>query len=193
MKINKQNVLAVVLENRHRYIVNDALDKYAENPENFKRDVYAFWGGPCSQWASLGFAYHGLRFPTAEHWMMYHKAVFFNNLDAAKEILDNRDPAEVKAIGRKITGFVKEEWEPAANEYVLQAQLLKAIDNPGYKDFLLSLPGYIVEGSPTDNVWGVKIHCDDEACKNPNLWQGTNFLGFRCMDARDLIIKYGIE
>ncbi len=70
-----------------------------------------FWGhqprrdgmvGPeCfSQWWPARFTADGETFPTAEHYMMWRKAVLFDDAESAARILGARHPREAKALGR---------------------------------------------------------------------------------------------
>ena len=45
----------------------------------------------------------------------------------------------------------------------------------------------MVEGSPYDGIWGVKLGLDDPRIHDPNQWQGENLLGFALMEARDIL------
>ncbi|KAI0125476.1 hypothetical protein BJ170DRAFT_433241 [Xylariales sp. AK1849] len=47
---------------------------------------------------------------TAEHYMMHHKAVLFNDCDSALAILEAGHPRNVKALGRKVTGYDDAVW-----------------------------------------------------------------------------------
>ena len=46
-----------------------------------------FWGGPFSQWAKSPFTIGGVRFNTCEQYMMYKKALLFDDTETALEIL----------------------------------------------------------------------------------------------------------
>ena len=47
----------------------------------------------------------------------------------------------------------------------------------------------LVEASPYDPIWGIKMKKEDAGVNNPNNWKGTNFLGFALMAARERIKK----
>lgn len=59
---------------------------------------------PLSQWADVPFTHDGRTFATAEHWMMFHKALLFEP-GAAEGILRAEGPGEAKRLGRKVRGF----------------------------------------------------------------------------------------
>src|SRR5260221_676988 len=57
-----------------------------------------------SQWYDAPFEVDGVRYPTAEHWMMAGKARLFGDGAALDEILRADSPARAKALGRGVRG-----------------------------------------------------------------------------------------
>lgn len=45
----------------------------------------------------------------------------------------------------------------------------------------------LVEASPFDGIWGVKLGIEDLRIEDPNQWCGENLLGFALMEARDIL------
>lgn len=75
-----------------------------------------FWGhqpqrdgsigaGCLSQWWPARFTIDGREFATAEHWMMWSKAILFDDTDAADSIINAGHPHRAKALGRQVRGF----------------------------------------------------------------------------------------
>ena len=123
---------------------------------------------------------------TAEHHMMYQKAVLFGDSAAAAKLLSASNPGEAKAIGREVLGFDQEKWEELRFEIVVTANLAKFGNDPKLKEFLLKTGSQVlVEASPVDKIWGIGLAEDDPACENPNRWKGANLLGFALMEVRD--------
>ena len=58
-----------------------------------------------SQWYQSPFEVEGVTYKTAEHWMMYQKAILFNDLEMAQKIVDCDSPGEAKDLGRKVSSF----------------------------------------------------------------------------------------
>lgn len=54
-----------------------------------------------------------MTFQSTEQYMMYHKAVLFEDLAIADQIMETANPMTQKALGRKVAGFTVEGW--AAN------------------------------------------------------------------------------
>ena len=123
---------------------------------------------------------------TAEHFMMYHKAVLFSDEQAAKRLLVANNPEEAKAIGREVIGFNPQKWESHRFDIVVAANMAKFSSHPELKDYLLNTGDRIlVEASPVDAIWGIGLAEDDPACADPNHWKGENLLGFALMAVRD--------
>lgn len=95
---------------------------------------------------------------------------------------------EYKALGREVQFFNAAAWDYAKYNIVLQGNLAKFSQNPELFAFLDSTgDSVLVEGSPYDDIWGVKLGIDDPRIKNPNEWQGENLLGFALMETRDIL------
>ena len=57
-----------------------------------------------------------LKFDCVEQFVMFQKAIKFNDLSRAREIMaTSQDPAECKKIGRSIRGFEESEWVQVRN------------------------------------------------------------------------------
>lgn len=156
-----------------------------------------FWGhrpmpdgriGPscCSQWFDAGFTLHGVRYATAEHFMMAEKARLFGDQEALARILQARTPQDAKGLGRKVKNFDGAAWEARAFACVVEGNRAKFSQNPRLGAWLRgSVPTVLVEASPEDAIWGIGLHRDDPRAQDPTQWEGTNRLGFALMVVRD--------
>lgn len=139
-----------------------------------------------SQWWPAAFETEGIRYPTAEHWMMAGKASLFNDKQILDRIMQAESPAETKKLGRLIQNFDPAKWDKQKYEIVVQGNYYKFRQNPALADFLLrSGERVLVEASPVDPVWGIGLAADDPRAENPLLWKGENLLGFALMEVRD--------
>lgn len=50
-------------------------------------------------------------FRTAEHFMMYHKALLFGDAEMAGKVLEAYSPREAKRVGRAVRGFDPDVWD----------------------------------------------------------------------------------
>lgn len=83
----------------------------------------------------------GVKFLTAEHFLMYSKAILFHDEDVARKVLNTVSPREVKELGRAVKGFDEKVWEQAREEVALKGNLCKFQQNPSLKDKLLGTRG----------------------------------------------------
>ncbi|KAI0394702.1 DUF1768-domain-containing protein [Xylariaceae sp. FL0594] len=49
-------------------------------------------------------------YPTAEHYMMHHKALLFGDPEIARLILETQSPRDVRSLGRAVKGFDQDVW-----------------------------------------------------------------------------------
>jgi ribA/ribD-fused uncharacterized protein len=124
-------------------------------------------------------------FVTNEQFMMYWKAVIFEDWATADAILAGSDmhPAVHKKMGRHVSGFSDALWDKYKVDIVNTATLLKFTQNPKLKELLLSTGDkIIVEASPFDQIWGIG-YTKEMALDNAQNW-GQNLLGKAIMWAR---------
>lgn len=143
-----------------------------------------------SQWYPARFDEDGMSFATAEHYMMYHKAILFNNSDIASRILQSNHPGEAKKLGREVVGFVEDVWNSKRFDIVVNANKLKFSQNTELGDFLLSTgKRVLVEASPVDKIWGIGLAEDNEFAAVPQKWKGLNLLGYALMEVRSQMVN----
>lgn len=175
----------------------DSVESLRESVQAGARPKYVFFwshtspsgtsvGSEClSQWYPAPFEAYGHHFHTAEHFMMYRKAVIFDDDATAAQILQAETPGAVKALGRTVKDFDEAIWQSHRFAVVTEGSIRKFTSNPELRDFLLSTKERILaEASPTDRVWGIGLTADDKHAKNPLQWRGLNLLGFALMIAR---------
>jgi ribA/ribD-fused uncharacterized protein len=143
-------------------------------------------GASClSQWWPAAFEVAGLRYPTAEHWMMAEKARLFGDQETAAKILSALTPQEVKQLGREARGFDPHVWDREKAGIVEEGNFHKFAQNTELAAFLIATGEQIlVEASPVDRIWGIGLAADHPDAQNPLLWRGENLLGFAQMKVR---------
>lgn len=158
-------------------------------------DFLFFWGHTTrgnevrqeclSQWYKSPFAVDGVRFETAEQYMMYRKALLFGDDETAQRVLRSNTPADAKALGRLVRGFDEAMWEGHRMEIVIAGNVAKFSQAAHLRSFLLSTQDQIlVEASPVDRIWGIGLAADHRDAQDPSRWLGPNLLGFALMDVR---------
>ena len=158
-----------------------------------------FWGhrphpsgrlGPSclSQWWPAPFTVGGVRYRTAEHWMMAEKARLFGDHCSAAAAVAAGTPKEAKAVGRAVAWFDAARWEAACFDIVVRGNVAKFGQDPALRDYLVGTgDAVLVEASPLDAVWGIGLAADDPRARRPAEWPGRNLLGFALMQARQIL------
>ncbi|MGW0467979.1 NADAR family protein [Streptomyces sp. NPDC003027] len=152
-----------------------------------------------SQWWPSPFEVDGVRYATAEHWMMAAKARLFGDEEAERAALAARSPAAAKKAGRLVRGFDEAVWERERFGIVVEGSVHKFASDEALRGFLVGTGGrsemgvppaegrgrVLVEASPLDRIWGIGLAADDPRAKDPSRWRGLNLLGFALMEARE--------
>jgi len=143
-----------------------------------------------SQWWPAEFVANELRFATAEHYMMYRKAVLLGDDASASAILAADTPKQAKDLGRKVRGYDEATWLLNREEIVYSGNLLKFSQNHTLSSFLISTNDRIlVESSPVDPIWGIGAAEDADDAFTPEKWPGLNLLGFALVRVREDLRK----
>ncbi|WP_329104933.1 NADAR family protein [Micromonospora sp. NBC_01699] len=155
-----------------------------------------FWGhrpqrdgsvgaGCLSQWWPSPFEVDGIRYATAEHYMMTAKARLFGDESVAERVLAAGSPGAAKALGRRVRGFDQAVWAAHRFDLVVAGSVAKFGQHPDLRDYLVGTGGRVlVEASPVDPIWGIGLAGTDPLAADPDRWPGLNLLGFALMSAR---------
>lgn len=141
--------------------------------------------GYLSNWYLSDFKADGVSFSSMEQYMMYQKAVLFDDNVTARQILQTNDAGKIKALGRKVAGYNDTIWSGARQVVVYNGLLEKFRQNGGLRDLLLKTGNNILaECAVMDKIWGIGISMKDENRFDISKWKGQNLLGFALMEAR---------
>jgi ribA/ribD-fused uncharacterized protein len=121
-----------------------------------------------SQHHATGFSEGAVRFATAEHYMMYRKALLFDP-PAAAAILSAASPQDAKRLGRAVANFDSHTWDAACDGIVERGSFLKFTQNPEAHAQLASTEGLLVEAAPRDRIWGIGFG-EKDAMRNQDRW-----------------------
>jgi ribA/ribD-fused uncharacterized protein len=159
-------------------------------------EMLPFWGhrpprgggvgkGCLSQWYPAAFTVDGVRYATAEHYMMAGKARLFGDAEAERAVLADDDPGKAKGAGRRVRGFSDDVWAAHRYDLVVAGNAAKFGQHPPLRNFLLATgERVLVEASPYDTIWGIGLSADQPEARSPSLWRGLNLLGFALMEVR---------
>ena len=161
-----------------------------------KRELYLFWGHQpaeggqltkscLSQWWMEDFWSIADTYLCMEQYMMAAKAELFGDGEIRNQILKCSDPRQ-KALGRKVRSFDQKVWDSFKYAIVLGGNWCKFSQNRDLREFLLSTgDSVLVEASPYDSIWGIRLSSSSPGAQDPMKWRGQNLLGFALMEVRD--------
>ena len=136
----------------------------------------------------------GHRFCNAEQYLMYHKALVMNDAETAAQILLERKPGKIKALGRQVRNFSEALWEEKRLAIMEAGCYLKFTQNPALCATLLATgKRTLVEASPVDSIWGIGMAEDDPLVETPSMWRGCNLLGIALTHVRERIRNEGVK
>ena len=139
-----------------------------------------------SQWWPSDFTIGTNTFSTAEHFMMYQKAMLFNDHETAERIVQAEHPFEAKTLGRRVRNFDEARWNHSRFDLVVRGNISKFNQNQKLQAFILNTGDDILaETSPNDLIWGTGCREEDPISTQPEKWPGENLLGFALMQVRE--------
>lgn len=144
--------------------------------------------GYLSNWFMSDFSYNGVSFVCAEQYMMWSKAMLFDDTDIAKQILSTSDCGEIKQLGRQVRGFDEKTWTAERCHLVTQGLIEKFRQNSDLREKLLATGDEVLaECAVHDRIWGIGLSMTDANRFNCNKWRGQNLLGYCLMQTRDYL------
>lgn len=157
-----------------------------------KNGFVLFWSGPFSQWHRADMVIDGIKYNCNEQYMMAQKAKVFKDTAAFDDIMESVDPANQKAIGRRVRGFDKAVWDSICMDVVFRANYAKFTQNEDLFRFLMAeehMGNEFVEASPQDKIWGIGLGANDPRAWDKATWQGLNYLGIAITEVRDGLLS----
>jgi ribA/ribD-fused uncharacterized protein len=131
------------------------------------------------------FIYDGREWNSSEEAIMFLKATTFDDVEIAKQILENKNPFEARRLGRKVKNFNETLWRQVRENYV--PHILKAKFNqvPHLREWLLSSDDAIQVETGYDKTWSIRLPVG--GVNHPNNWAeyGENFLYRTLMNIRN--------
>ena len=162
-----------------------------------KKEFCLFWGHQpskdgkigkscLSQWWIDDFYDLEQNYLCMEQYMMAAKAELFQDQEIMEQILNSSDQKEIKTLGRKVRNFDQRVWDHVKYSIVLNGNWRKFSQNRELREFLLSTgDSILVEASPYDNIWRIKLFANTPEAQDSFQWRGENLLGFALMEVRD--------
>ena len=142
--------------------------------------------GYLSNWYPSIFALNGITFSSIEQYMMYRKAVCFGDEKVAAQILATEDVAEIKALGRLVSGYDENLWNGVRQIVVYEGLLAKFSQNYDLMEQLKDTgQAFLAECAVKDRIWGVGLSMHDPNRLDRAKWRGQNLLGYALMMVRE--------
>ncbi|MGN1456494.1 MAG: NADAR family protein [Acutalibacteraceae bacterium] len=146
--------------------------------------------GYLSNWYKSEFEKDGQKYTSMEQYMMYQKAVTFNDTQTAQKILQTSDPSKIKAFGREVKGFDNVIWNGMRQIIVYEGLLAKFSQNAVLKNQLLATGNdMMAECAVQDRIWGIGLSMNDPKRFDMKEWKGQNLLGFALMSVRKALAQ----
>jgi hypothetical protein len=142
--------------------------------------------GYLSNWYLSDFKIDSIKFSSTEQYMMYKKAIVFNDNKIAKEILETTDVSKIKALGRQVSNYNDKYWNGVRQIIIYKGLLEKFSQNKDLKKRLLNTGNDILaECAVQDKIWGIGLSMKDVNRWDMEKWRGENLLGFALMMVRE--------
>ena len=142
--------------------------------------------GYLSNWYLSDFTVNGTVYSSMEQYMMYQKALLFQDTAIAQQILSTSNVGKVKALGRSVHNYDDILWNGLRQIIVYKGLLEKFRQNDDLKNRLLATsPDILAECAVQDRIWGIGLSMKDDRRFDLSQWQGQNLLGFSLMCIRE--------
>ncbi len=142
--------------------------------------------GYLSNWYLSDFTADGIRFSSMEQYMMYKKAALFHDMKTAGQIMGSDHVAEIKQLGRLVSGYDDRVWNGVRQIIVYEGLLAKFSQNVELKNKLLATgDAVLAECAVKDRIWGIGLSMTNPDRNDISKWKGQNLLGFALMMVRE--------
>lgn len=125
------------------------------------------------------------QYPTVEHYFQSMKAQEFGDKEILEKIERSPSGKAVKALGKLVKNFIKEQWDSKRIEIMARGVRAKFVQHPELQKQLLETgEKQIGEADARDSFWGIGTSAATELSKDPSKWKGQNQLGKILMNLR---------
>lgn len=148
--------------------------------------------GWLSNWYLSDFTLYGVAYTSMEQYMMYQKALTFNDGDMQERIMATTDASRIKEYGRMVKGYNNTVWNGMRQIIIYEGLYAKYSQNEDLKERLLATGDtMLAECAVNDRIWGNGLSMSDEKRYDMSSWQGENLMGFTTMLVRDKLRREG--
>lgn len=144
--------------------------------------------GYLSNWYLSEFTVDSISFSSMEQYMMYKKAVCFEDKETAAQILATNNTAEIKALGRIVANYNDHMWNGVRQIIVFKGLVAKFSQNNDLKQQLKATgTSLLAECAVNDKIWGIGLSMTDPQRLDTSKWEGQNLMGYALMMARNCL------
>lgn len=144
--------------------------------------------GYLSNWYPSVFSVGDIEFSSMEQFMMYQKAICFQDKNIANQILDTDSVSRIKKLGRMVAEYNENYWNGIRQIVVYEGLVAKFSKNDDLKKKLRNTGHAILaECAVKDLIWGIGLSMDNPKRLNRAEWKGKNLLGYTLMMVRNKI------
>ncbi|MCR5587330.1 MAG: TIGR02452 family protein [Lachnospiraceae bacterium] len=131
---------------------------------------------------------NGVKYTSVDQYLMYQKALTFNDEEAAKRIIAVNDPAVVRDFGRKVRNYDDEIWKGKRQLILNDAIQMKFSQNAGLQGMLVNTgDALLAECNPHEATYGIGVSIFTKGIDNKENWDGANLTGHTLMNYRDKV------
>ena len=147
--------------------------------------VFFTQGSPFSNFHPAPFVRNNQRYVCNEQYIQAKKAELFDDDYTHAKIMHSTNPFEIKSLGGKVRGFVRQKWEQHARQIVTEGCMAKFTQNHELLKALIETGNKAIGEASRDPLWGI-----GKSLAHPNVlaaddWQGENILGNVLMNIRE--------
>ena len=129
-------------------------------------------------------------FNCTEQYLMYHKCKLFdpNNNQMLLQILDEKSPGKIKALGRMVNNYNDNLWSNLRYQVMVDGLRFKFGQNQLIGNKLTQThPKMLYEASKHDSIWGIGYDAESAVTKDKTSF-GFNLLGQALVQVREELI-----
>ena len=131
---------------------------------------------PYSNFHPSPFVIEGQRFPTAEHWIQYNKAMFFGDSFVANAILHCESPYQAKKLSYQVNGVDKQQWIDNGFDKCYTGVREKFKQNLHLHNMLKTTSPKTLAEASIDRTWGIGIGLRDSDTLKQDHWHTPGWL-----------------
>lgn len=132
-----------------------------------------------------------IKYNCTEQYLMYNKCKIFDGSNdlMLQQILNEKSPANIKALGRKVKNYDEQVWNELRYQIMVDGLRLKFKQNKTIENKLIQTgQKMLYEASPFDKIWGIGFDAVTAITKDKSLF-GTNLLGKALVQVRTELVN----